>query len=282
MTDEEIKQYFKYHNENIKLLKIGFDHTRSQIKNLYKTKNKAGDYLFSLENTEPKKLEARKIEKSLSRILSGIQVSMAEECLKRLLYEKDIFSEDQRNYLLERGALDQKWYATLKIVFSIAYDLVPSTDSTCKLVKIKEERQNLGNELVDQYLQLRTSITDNLVPNFSIRNKVQHGEWEYAFKPRYSAEFCQDTTDLLNNENLVTITSRYTLINTIYQMIVDLGRFKSDSFSLNSMTTPFEYYYDDCIKKINYEVYKINNPNIDDFIIEIIEREKRGELYREA
>lgn len=280
MTEQEIEQYFIYHNENIKLLKIGFDNIRDQIKMLYKSQNKDGKYIYSLSDTDQEKIKFRKIEKALSRILSGIQVSWAEESIKRLLYEKALFTDRQREYLLERPALDQRWYSTLKIVFSIAYDLVPPSDETCDTVTIERERRNLGDELVDHYLELRDIITYNLVPNFSIRNKVQHGEWEYAFKPKYSAEFSQEITDKINKENIVTTTSRYTLVNAIYQMIVDLGRFKSNSFALDSMLTPFEYFYNDYIKKINFEVSKINTSNLDDFINDLVDKEKRGQQYR--
>jgi len=280
MTEQEIEQYFIYHNENIKLLKIGFDNIRDQIKMLYKSQNKDGKYIYSLSDTDQEKIKFRKIEKALSRILTGIQVSWAEESIKRLLYEKALFTDRQREYLLERPALDQRWYSTLKIVFSIAYDLVPPSDETCDTVTIERERRNLGDELVDHYLELRDIITYNLVPNFSIRNKVQHGEWEYAFKPKYSAEFSQEITDKINKENIVTTTSRYTLVNAIYQMIVDLGRFKSNSFALDSMLTPFEYFYNDYIKKINFEVSKINTSNLDDFINDLVDKEKRGQQYR--
>ncbi len=281
MTEQETEQYFIYHNDNIKLLKIGFDNIRDQIKTLYKSKNKDGIYIYSLSDTDQEKIKVRKIEKALSRVLSGIQVSWAEESIKRLLYEKSLFSDRQREYLLERPALDQRWYSTLKIVFSIAYDLVPVSDETCDTVRIERETRNLGDELVDHYLELRDIITDNLAPNFSIRNKVQHGEWEFAFKPKYSAEFSQEITDKINKENIVTTTSRYTLVNAIYQMIVDLGRFKSNSFALDSMLTPFEYFYKDYIKKINFEVSKINASNLDDFIKDFVDKEIRGQQHRE-
>jgi hypothetical protein len=280
MTDQEVEKYFQYHNENMKLLKIGFDNIRNQIKDLYKSKDNNDNYIFTLSDSDSNKINIRKVEKSLSRILSGIQVSWAEESIKRLLYERNLFSDRQREYLIERPALDQKWYESLKIVFSIAYDLVPVGDEICSTVRIERERRNLGNELVDQYLELRKIITDHLVPNFSIRNKVQHGEWEYAFRPKYSAEFSQDITDMLNGENIVTTTSRYTLVNSIYQMIVDMGRFKSNRFALDSMLTPFEYFYPRYIKKISYEVVKIGNSEIEIFVNEIIEREKRGKNYR--
>lgn len=289
MTEQEIEQYFSYHNENIKLLKIGFDNIRDQIKTLYRKRNKNNDYIFSLTDTDPEKINHRKLEKALSRLLSGIQVSWAEESIKRLFYERALFTDIQREYLLGRPALDKRWYATLKIVFSIAYDLVPVNDETCDTVDIERERRNLGDDIVDHYLELKSIITQRLVPNFSIRNKVQHGEWEYAFKPKVithmnridSAEFSQNMTDILNSENIITTTSRYTLVNAIYQMIVDLGRFKSNSFALNSIMTPFEYFYNDYIKKINFEVTKINNPEIDKFIVDYIYKEKRGHQHRQ-
>ena len=280
MTATEIEQYFIYHNSNMKSLKIGYDEIRNQIKAQYRAKNKKGKVIYGLQNSNKIKIEYREKEKSLSRILSGIQVSWAEESIKRLLYEKDLLTESQRNYLLERPALDQRWYKTLKIVFCIAYDLVPNNDKNCEQVRINRERQNLGDELVNQYFTLKKIITDHLVPNFSIRNKVQHGEWNFAFKPKYSKEFSQELTDKINSENIITTTSRFTLVNALYQMLVDMGRFKSDSFALDSITTPFEHFYSSYMRKINFEVNKILNPDLESFISVIIEKEIRGLQHR--
>lgn len=280
MTAIEVEQYFQYHNSNMKLLKIGFEHVRSQIKILHIKKDKTNNFTHLLNDTNPEKIEVVKIEKSLSRILSGIQVSWAEESIKRLFYEKNLLTDNQRNYLLQRPALDQRWYKTLKVVFCIAYDLVPIGDETCETVKIENERRNLGNELVDQYLELKSIIKDQLVPNFSIRNKVQHGEWEFAFKPSYSIDYSQDLTDKVNYENIITATSRYTLVNAFYQMLVDLGRFKSNSFALDSMVTPFEYFYNNFMRKIKFEITKINSSDLDLFITQKLEKEIRGQHYK--
>lgn len=280
MTAAEIEQYFQYHNANIKLLKIGFDAVSSQIKSLYNTKNSSGSYIYLLADNHHQKISTRKVEKSFSRILSGIQVSWAEECIKRLLYEKNLLTAGQRTYLIRQPALDQKWYAALRVIFCIAYDLVPASDETCSNVNINGERWNLGNELVDQYFELRGLITDHLVPNFSIRNKVQHGEWEFAFKPNYSENFSQPITDKLNNENLVSTTSRYNLVNALYQMLVDLGRFKSNSFKLDSIMTPFEYFYARYMRKIKFEIQKIDAPNLNTYINEMVQKKIRGEQYK--
>lgn len=281
MTQTEIDQYFQYHNSNIRLLKIGFDYIRVNIKELYHKKSKSGFFIFKLPDNDLEKVELRKVEKSLYRILSGIQVSWAEESFKRLLYEKGLFNDNQRTFLIEQTSLEQKWYRTLEIVFCIAYDLVPTNDETCQSVNINGQKWNLGEELVNQYFELRSLITTQLTPNFSIRNKVQHGEWEYAFKPRFSAEFSAEITDKLNNENIITAASRFTLVNTFYQMIVDLGRFKSNSFALDSMQTPFEYFYRKNIRKIKFEIQRIANPNLDSFINEILDKEIRGETYKQ-
>lgn len=279
MTNQEIKKYFDYHNENIKLLKIGFDNIRYQVKELYKSKNKTSDYIYSLNHTNTEKIRLRELEKALSRILSGIQVSWAEESLKRLLYENNLLNDNQRNHILNKP-LDQKWLEALKIVFCIAYDLVPVGNDICSGVNIKNEKRNLGDELVNQYLDLRKIITEHLIPNFQIRNKVQHGEWNFAFKPPISGEFSQNWTDKINRENLIITTSRFILVNSVYNLIVDLGRFKSDSFALDSITTPFEYFYKDYMRKINFEVNKIQNSDIENFISEIVTREQKGEYYR--
>lgn len=280
MTEAEVQQYFNYHNSNMKSLKIGYDEIRSQIKAQYRAGNKNGQLIYGLQENDNLKIKYREKEKALSRILSGIQVSWAEESIKRLLYEKNLLTDNQRTYLLERPALDQRWYKTLKIIFCIAYDLVPSNDENCEQVRINRERQNLGDELVDQYFSLKRIVKDHLIPNFSIRNKVQHGEWNFAFKPKYSKEFSQELTDKINKENIITTTARYTIVNALYQMLVDMGRFKSDSFALNSITTPFEYFYSKYMRKINFEVNKIRNPDLENFINQIVEKEIRGLQYK--
>lgn len=284
MTTSEIHQYFQYHNSNIKLLKIGFDEIRDRIKNIYKIKNNSGEFIYSFPEINSEKVELRKTEKSLSRILSGIQVSWAEESIKRLLYEPNLFTDIQRDYLLELPALDQRWYKTLKIIFCIAYDLVPMGDEICNTIEVhsRSVRNNIGDELVDQYKELKSIIKDFLVPNFSIRNKVQHGEWEYAFWPQFSKEFSLEITEKISRENIVTTTSRYTLVNAFYQMLVDLGRFKSNSFAIDSMLTPFEYFYKNYIRKIKFEMEKISNPNLEKFIEDIVNKEIRGISYRIA
>lgn len=280
MTEQEIENYFQYHNANIKSLKIGYEEIRAQIKSLYKKTNHLGELIYNLPNVHIDKVAIRETEIALSRILSGIQVSWAEECIKRLLYERQLLTETQRNYLLLRPALDQRWYKTLKIVFCIAYDLVSKTDEICETVNINQERSNLGDVLVDQYFELKSIITNHLVPNFSIRNKVQHGEWIFAFKPKYSKEFSQELTDKVLRENIITTTSRYTIVNALYQMMVDLGRFRSDNFAIDSITTPFEHFYSNYLRKITFEVDKILNSNLEDFISDLVERELRGIQHR--
>lgn len=279
MNQQETRQYFDYHNSNMKLLKIGYNEIRNQIKSFYRTINNNGVLIYSLPDNNSQKIELREKEKSFSRILSGIQVSWAEESLKRILYEKDFLNDVQRNHILNKP-LDQKWLETFKIAYCIAYDLVPSNNDICNGVNIKRERNNLGDELVDQYLSLRKIITSHLTPNFGIRNKVQHGEWTYAFKPPISEEYSQSWTDKINSENIITTTSRYTIVNAVYNMIVDLGRFKSDSFAIDSITTPFEYFYENYMQKIEHEVEKIDNCDLDKFIDEIVQKEIRGIEYR--
>jgi hypothetical protein len=65
-------------------------------------------------------------------------------------------------------------------------------------------------------------------------------------------------------------------------MIVDLGRFKSNRFALDSMLTPFEYFYTDYIRKIKFETNKIADPQLENFINDLVNREIRGATHRVA
>jgi len=280
MTDQEERDYFQYHNANMRLIKIGFEAVRQQIKDLFKKRNRSGIHIYLLEDGDKEKVDLRKAETALSRVLSGIQVSWAEEGLKRLLYENNVFSEDQRKYILRTPALEQKWTNCFHIVFCIAYDLVPGTDPACETVEIKDQRGNLGDDLVNQYSRLNGIINKYVIPSFSIRNKVQHGEWVYAFKPKFSEKFSQEITSKVEKENLITTTSRFVLVNAVYQMIVDMARFKSNAFALDSMHTPFEYYYHHNIRKILFETKKIKSPELDAYIRGMIDRELRGAAHR--
>ena len=84
----------------------------------------------------------------------------------------------------------------------------------------------------------------------------------------------------VNHENVITTTSRFTIVNALYQMIVDLGRFKSNNFALDSMLTPFEFFYQSYIRKIYFEINKVITPDLDGFVSELIARELRGRGYR--
>ena len=280
MTSQELTNYFHYHNANMKLLRIGFEEIKLQIKSLYRKTNKLGQVIFLLADNDPKKMELQEKELALSRILSGIQVSWAEESIKRLLYESKIFTDVQRNFLINKKALDQKWYGCLLIVFSIAYDLILPGDELCQNVKVKNEKRNLGEELVEQYEEMRKVILDHLIPTFSIRNKVQHGEWKFAFEAPVSAVYSQDLTDGIAAENIVTTTARFHIVNAFYNMLLDMGRFKSNAFALDSIQTPFEYFYKSYIAKINAQVDVIQNPEIAQFRRKVAESAQRSGLYK--
>lgn len=279
MTTQEITDYFHFHNANMKSLKIGFDQVHNQIKSLLRSTNKNGDIIYLLAPNDPIKIELLEKEVALSRILSGIQVSWAEESIKRLFYEGNLFTDGQRDHLLNKKALDQKWYESLLLVFSIAYDLITPGDELCRTVKVKSQKRNLGNDLVNQYAEMRKVILEHLIPSFNIRNKVQHGEWKFAFEPPISDVFSQDLTFSLGRENIVTTTARFHIVNTFYTMLVDMGRFKSNAFKIDSIQTPFEYFYSRYMAKIIHQVKIIQNPHIDQFRTKIAQSASRATLH---
>lgn len=265
----------------MKSLKVGFKEIHGQIKTLLRSTNKNGNIIYLLPSNDSQKLELHDREISLSRILSGIQVSWAEESIKRLYYEGNLFSDVQRNFLLGKKALEQKWYASLLIVFSKAYNLITPGDELCSTVNVERQRRNLGDELVDQYFEMKRIIRDYLIPSFNIRNKVQHGEWKRAFAPPLSSNYSQLITDNLDAENIVTTTARFHIVDTFYNMIVDMGRFKSNAFKIDSIQTPFEYFYKRYMGKINEQVKILKNPKIDEFRLKIASSAERATQHKQ-
>lgn len=78
------------------------------------------------------------------------------------------------------------------------------------------------------------------------------------------------------------INSRYIVTTSLYNLIVEIARFKSGNFALDSTQTPFEYFFDQRKRKIEFEKKKVLTSGLEGYVLELIEAKKRGESYRTA
>ena len=279
MSNAEIDQYFEYHNQNMKLLQIGFTRIKKEINNTYRLKD-GSNYVFELSVNDPRRKEAQDTINSYNRILSGIQISWAEESIKRLWYEKSVFADDQSNFLIDNRVLEQRWHLTLKLSYCIAYNLVPQGDETCQSVNINRDSRHLGSIVTTKYRSLKQIVNEILVPGFHIRNKVQHGEWIAAFLPPDSKVYSQDLSDKISAEDVVRISSRYLITTSLYNLIVEIVRFRSRNFALDPSQTPFEYFFDQRKRKIEFERKKVLDSSLDKYVNHLIKSEKKADMYR--
>lgn len=282
LTTVQKRQYYNYHNLNKKSLENAISLIKENIRGVYKQEIN-GNYTIRTTFTNPERVKLINDVRSYNRILLGLLASWSDESIRRLYYEENVFTEDQINYLLSRStALEQKWKLALKIAFCKAQGLIPIGNETCQGININASAfPSIDIGLINKYRAVENLIANILVPAFNIRNKVQHGEWIYAFSPPDSKIFSREITVKISKENIVSISARMTVFNSVYQMIIDLSRFNSGNFKIDPTTTPFEYFHNLHLKKINFEIQKISSPDINKYIAELIRRNEMGKNYRE-
>lgn len=282
-SEAEKKKLYKLHNLNKKSLENAIDLIKQNIKNCYIEEVSESNYLINELFTNKKRILLINNIRSYNRILFGLLVSWSDQCIRRLFYEQNVFTETQINFLLDKTrSLEQKWNFALKISFLKANGLIPLGNEKCVKLNINSNFSNsLNSELLKKYDEIQNLINYFLIPSFDIRNKVQHGEWIAAFRPENPETYNAKFTKNIFQENIITISSRIVIFKSVYQMIVGLATFSSNNFKINNSTTPFEYFYSQNIKKINYEKTKISTPNLNKFINDLIEKKENGKLHRQ-
>lgn len=282
LTTSEKQKIFRLHNLNKKSLETAIDLIKLNIRNTFKEEINDGVYTIKQPFNNSKRIKLTENLRSYNRILFGLLVSWSDESIRRLFYEQNVFTENQINFLLGNRPLEQKWIFALKIAFLKANNLIPANNENCTGITINRMTyRTLSPDLIRKYDEIQDLIKYFLIPSFNIRNKVQHGEWIAAFKAPDSKIYSPELTKLIFKENIITISSRIIIFNSVYQMIIDLARFSSNSFKIDQTTTPFEYFYDQHIKKINYEKSRIISPNLNKYVDELILKNENGKMHRD-
>ena len=64
-------------------------------------------------------------------------------------------------------------------------------------------------------------------------------------------------------------------------MIIDLATFNTGLFKIDQNTTPFEYFYQLHIKKVEFEITKISKPKLNEYVNELIKKAEKGKMYKQ-
>lgn len=278
-TPERIKNY-QYHHKNIKLIEHSICLIKDNIKDTYiKEYEIDSDFKNSSTKSHFKKIITTN-RNAYIKLLLGIVASWSEELLKRLLYEQNAFTNEQILGIHKLKDARQKWVITFKISFCKQFFSVTKSDPLFMKIQNPESESKINKSLRNKYLDVKNLIEKEIFPVIDLRNKVQHGEWEFAFTPPHSIAFDQQITTLIRRENIRTIQTKVNDIKAIYRMITDLGTYnKQNKFNLDKKSSPFEYFFDS-----NYERIEFNNKNLNTFTEkkyreDIIGRYLRGKSY---
>jgi hypothetical protein len=283
MTVTEKRDLFTKYHLNVKMIEEGVITIEEQIKyNILKQ--------FLAASPNEKLLYERKEEVN-NRILVGLVISWCEVVIKRLFYEPNAFTDDQINILHQQISLEQKWRLALKLGFYKAFSVSPYSNINPLYSGINPiVTPTLTRLTLNKYNYVRDMIGNDLVPAIDLRNKVQHGEWEYAFKPApkvhlpiipQAPEFKQDLTDNVKSQNILTVRYRMNQVKALYKLIHDLATFTHyGDFKLDNSTVPFIFFFNQNYNKIISNRHLLSSIDMAQYKQEIFDRYQRGEHHR--
>lgn len=233
LPDEKI---YKYHVANIRSVEIAINHTSLSARKAISEKN----------------VHARDSFVRLYALLIGL---WAENRLKKLLFEKNAFSEEERRRILSQSTHIDQWNKTVEVSFRKHFN-VPNAPLS---------KSALPLTTYSQFLELTDIIDKNLRSVIEIRNKLAHGQWIYPFNSN-ETDIETSKYQILNKDNLQSLQYKYSLLSSLSQIIHDLV------ISLPTFKRDFDKHY----KHINSTINNLKNRKYTDYERDLIEKRERG------
>lgn len=164
-------------------------------------------------------------------------------------------------------SLEQKWTLALTCAFfkafsGQAYDPENPIANKSSIINLN----TIAQSEKDKFTQLYDLIETRLVPAIKVRNKIQHGDWVFAFNEakfeRISGRrtltqkpiLDRHTTQKVKEENILTLKLKRNQFRIIYGLIKDLAVFKRyGQYRESNNSTPFQNNF---AKKIQANTFK--------------------------
>ncbi len=145
--------------------------------------------------------------------LFAFMIGAWAECrLLKLLYEPDAFSDDERQVVLDEGALD-RWMKVVEVGFRRHYRIPAASLQPPALPKTAHARFQILNSV----------IRDDLRAIITLRNKLAHGQWAYPLADDL-ADVAQQQMDALRLETLLSLKQKASLIESLCASVHDRGQ----------------------------------------------------------
>jgi hypothetical protein len=202
----------------------------------------------------------RKALKALLPLYGLLIGAAAETRLHKILFEPGAFDDAQRAEVTNEGSQFDRWKRLLAVAFRAHNSLNPKTTLTKDTLPIKDFLlyEELGHLLEHE---LRIII--------EIRNKLAHGQWEYPLNEDCT-DVLPDKKKLLNQENLLSLKFKRTIIDNLLSIMRDL------TVSHGTLQRDFDVYYN----RLRNARRSLANRSYEKYKRSLIEKKKRGDLER--
>jgi hypothetical protein len=235
-------QLYKYHVENLRSLEIAISNTSISARKAIADKN-----LPAIE--------------SFTRLYAFLLGAWAETRLHKLLNENGAFTDqDKEKVFSQRSQLNQ-WHKTVEVSYRKYFNIPRAPLSLQSLPHTAFHRLNSITSILD----------DDLKSIIEVRNKLAHGQWVYPLNSTCT-DLQPDKYSLINNENLLSLQFKKSLITTLANIVHDLA------VSLPTFERDFDNHFGNIVTTRN----NLRNRSYDDYRKGLVAKKRRGVEVRRA
>lgn len=233
-----IQEYkiYKYHVANLRSIEIALKNTARSARKAISEKNQPATNSFV-------------------RLYAFLIGAWAENRLKKMLYEKNIFSKKERIKVMNQTGLLDRWQKAVEAAFRKHF----------KIPKAKISQNSLPHTAYTRYSSLIEILDKDFRSVIEVRNKLAHGQWIYPFNNN-ETDIEQKKYLLLNKENLLSLQYKFKLISSLTDIIHDLF------VSLPTFKRDFDLHFQHITNTIN----NLINRKYENYANSMIEKRKRG------
>lgn len=281
------KTYFERRTQNVQKVEDAINLLERQIKECIITEQYSSDAQCNNE----KEIDL------YTKLLSGAVIIWCETLIKALFYEHGAFEEEQINELLSKEkSLEQKWTLALTCAFYKAFSGLPyNYISPIPTKAMVTGLTTIAQSEKKKFLTLYDLIETRLSPAIKVRNKIQHGDWIFAFKEaEYNKDrttgirtliqkpsFDRKSTIIVEEENLLTLRLKRNQFRLIYGLIKDLAVFKRyGQYRGGRSSTPFQSKFVTRYNQILSNQGLLENSDFSKYRTDLVSSKRRGEQWK--
>ena len=226
--------YYVEHCENLKTLRKAIQSVQITLREYISKNDESNIYVYT-------------------KILSHLINSWAEVRVLKLIYEIGAFSNAEKTKIIKCNDLKERWQMALNIAFCKAYKIRKINSKTTSFTPRK------------RYEALKELIDNELLESNQLRNRIAHGQWQFAFNNDL-LRINEDLTEKLRKENIVRLQLRLKMFINLAQIIHDLAVSK----------TTFARDFDRNYRIVEEQKQNFHNRNYEDYRNKMILKRRRG------